>query len=337
MIYEMNKPSKNMLLSQRELDKMYIEQQNEYFSNNNKEDEILKEQGIYNRAVNEHAMYLNEYANRKYIDTNKRVAFLQKAKESLLTECMMKIYTESLKGMDKRDKMIARNLITRFVQENGAENLIMNFRTKNILLSEVSRICKKYYDKILESCDKKCECGDNNISAEKEYSIAPEIRDNFYSDLEDLNTVDAASEIKQRVGEGLEDFINSNSAAQLEYQDTIKATQEAIDDVNGDKTKDEATKEAYIQEATFEAKRKINQLRRDKPKNVFTLMVEALTTKALVDESYKKQYINESKVNMDKIVEDATLIYTMLEMVNTTEMVYVDEQFIINYLENLRK
>ena len=52
MIYEMNKPSKNMLLSQRELDKMYMEQQNEYFSNNNREDEILKEQGIYNRAVN---------------------------------------------------------------------------------------------------------------------------------------------------------------------------------------------------------------------------------------------------------------------------------------------
>ena len=107
MIYEMNKPSKNMLLSQRELDKMYMEQQNEYFSNNNREDEILKEQGIYNRAVNEHAVYLNEYANRQYIDTNKRVAFLQKTKESLLTECMMKIYTESLKGMDKRDKMIA--------------------------------------------------------------------------------------------------------------------------------------------------------------------------------------------------------------------------------------
>ena len=84
MIYEMNKPSKNMLLSQRELDKMYMEQQNEYFSNNNREDEILKEQGIYNRAVNEHAVYLNEYANRQYIDTNKRVAFLQKAKESLL-------------------------------------------------------------------------------------------------------------------------------------------------------------------------------------------------------------------------------------------------------------
>ena len=51
----------------------------------------------------------------------------------------------------------------------------------------------------------------------------------------------------------------------------------------------------------------------------------------------KKVYVNESKINMDKVVEDATLVYTMLEMLNTTEMVNVNEEFIEKYLDNLRK
>ena len=330
MIYDMKKPSKNMLLTQAELDKMYYEQQQELYTDNKKDMAII-EQGNYNRAVNDHAMYLNEYANRKYIDANKRVTFLHKAKESLLTECMMKIYTESLKGMDKRDKIIAKNLITRFIQENGAGDLLMNFRTKNILLSEVSRICQKYYDKILESCDK-CK-NENDVT---DYSIEPEIRDDFFKELDELDTTDAASTIKERVGEGLETFISNNSAAQLEYKEVLDSAKETINSfVNNDN--DEATNEAYIQEFSYEAKRKINELRRNKPKNVFNLMVEALTTKALTNESYKKQYVNESKINMDKVVEDATLVYTMLEMLNTTEMVNVNEEFIEKYLDNLRK
>lgn len=329
MIYDMYKPSKNMLLSQRELDQMYYEQQQEYIKKDDKSDEILKEQGDMRRAINEYNSYLRDYQNEKNIDTNKRVAFLQKVKESFITECMMKIYTESLSGMDKRDKQIARNLIIRFVQENGAGDLIRNFRTKNILLSEVSRICQKYYDKVLESCDKKEQCeGTNECNQVKEYNLDTTIKDDFFTELEDLDTTDAASTIKSRVGEALETFIQNNSAQQLEYKSVLDDAKESIAD---------AKNEAYVDEITYEAKRKINELRRDKPKNIFNVMVESLTTKALTDNSYKKQYVNESKVNMDKIVEDTTLIYTMLEMVNTVEMIDVNEQFITNYLNNLNK
>jgi hypothetical protein len=67
-------------------------------------------------------------------------------------------------------------------------------------------------------------------------------------------------------------------------------------------------------------------------KNVFNIMVESLARKAVTDESYKKIYMNESKLDIDKVVEDTTLIYTMLEMVNTTKMIKVDEKVIADYL-----
>ena len=45
--------------------------------------------------------------------------------------------------------------------------------------------------------------------------------------------------------------------------------------------------------------------------------------------------MHESKVDMDAIVDSVQLIYTMLEMVNTTNMVNVDEKFINGYIQSL--
>ena len=40
-------------------------------------------------------------------------------------------------------------------------------------------------------------------------------------------------------------------------------------------------------------------------------------------------------IDMDAIVDSTKLIYTMLEMVNTTNMVNVDAKFIQDYLESI--
>ena len=83
------------------------------------------------------------------------------------------------------------------------------------------------------------------------------------------------------------------------------------------------------------AKRKINEMKNKKETNVFGYMVEALTTSVFKDESLKYRFVHEGNVDMDGIVESTQLIYTMLEMVNTTNMVNVDEKFINTYLTNL--
>ena len=68
---------------------------------------------------------------------------------------------------------------------------------------------------------------------------------------------------------------------------------------------------------------------------IFIGMVESLAIKSFKDDKFKTKYINESALNMDNIVNDSMLIYQMLEMVNTTNMVNVDEDFMNNYIKSL--
>ena len=49
----------------------------------------------------------------------------------------------------------------------------------------------------------------------------------------------------------------------------------------------------------------------------------------------KTKYLNESTLNMDNIVNDSMLIYNMLEMVSTTNMVNVNEEYMRNYVKSL--
>lgn len=322
----MNKPSKNMLLSNTELAKMVREQEQEIYEADNAK--LISEQAALNRDMQEYSSYINNYISEQTASVNNRVTFLQTVKEAFISECIMKLYTESLNAMDSRDKIIAKNLVTRFVKENGAGDLIRSFSTKNLLLSEMARISQKYYDKVVESCDS-TNCDNNKI---KEYSLDTTIKDDFFKELEDIDMSDASKLIKDRVSESIQQFIDDNSYAKMEYQDVIQSAQDSISNI---KTTDEVQKESLIEEYTSKAKRKINEMRLIRPKNIFSVMVESLTHKALTIDSYKTKYIHESTVNMNKIVEDTTLIYTMLEMVNTTNMIKVDEKFINDYLLTL--
>lgn len=324
MIYStMNKPSKNMRVSNSKLAEMIREQQLEDY--NADQESKLKEQTAINRDKDQYSSYINDYISEQVINANNRAIFLQNVKEAFITECIMKLYTDSMTSMNTRDKKIARNLVTRFVKENGAGDLINSFSTKNILLSEMSRITQKYYNKVIESCDAcSSEDGSNKL---KEYNLDTTIKDDFYKELENIDTTDASKLIKDRVADSIQQFIDDNSYAKMEYEDVIQQAQEKIASA-----KDEAT----IDEYSYIAKRKINEMRSNKSKNIFNVMVESLTYKAITDDSYKANYVHESSVSMDKIVEDTTLIYTMLEMVNTTNMVYVNEQFISDYIKSLK-
>lgn len=321
MIYtNMNKPSKNMRVSNSKLAEMIREQQEEVY--NADQEKKIREQASSNREREEYSLYINEYISEQSININNRATFLQNVKEALISECIMKLYSDSMTSMDNRDKKIARNLVTRFVKENGAGDLIGRFSTKNILLSEMARITQKYYNKVIESCDNG-ECSGNL----KEYNLDTTIKDDFYNELEDLDTMDASKLIKDRVADSIQQFIDDNSYSKIEYEDVIQQAQEKIAS---------AKNESIIDEYSSIAKRKINEMRLNKTKNIFNVMVESLTHKALTDDSYKANYVHESSVNMDKIVEDTTLVYTMLEMVNTTNMININEQFISDYIKSLQ-
>lgn len=326
MIYaNMTKPSKNMLLTNAEINKMIHEQEQELYAS--EQEAAIREAAQYDRDMESR---YTENQNRLADDIKSsygRMEFLQKVKEAFISECIMKLYCESaVAPMTKNDKIIARNLVTRFVKENGAGDLINKFITSDSrLLTEFGRISQKYYDKVIETNCQTSNC-DEHLGQVKEYDLPKPVVDDFYKDIAEVDVTDASKLIKERVADAVQQFVDSNASAKMDYEEVIQQAQENIKN---------AKSEAAIEEISNIAKHKINQMKLTRPKNVFNLMVESLTRKVITDPSYKARFMHESTVDMDAVVDSAQLIYTMLEMVNTTNMVNVDEKFINGYIQSL--
>lgn len=323
MVYaDYNKPSKNMNIPQRQITEMTHMQQEEIYKA--EEDRLLAEQARVEREREANANWLQEYAENQIIGRNNRVTFLENVKSGFLSEAMSKLYKESFGVMTKRDRITAKNLINTFINEQGAGELLNRFKYQNTLVAEMARIVQEHYDMVVESitCDDE-EC--NIPGRAKELHLDKTIVDDFYKDLVDLDTTEASKLIKDKVTDAMTEFIDQNTQNKLDFEEIINTAKEKISDLK---------EESAVESTMNEAKRQINEMKRTRHKNIFHYMVEAISKEAFKDiNGVGKQYIHESKVDMDGVVNSAKLIYTMLEMLNTTEMVSKD--YIQTYIENL--
>lgn len=323
MVYaDYNKPSKNMNIPQRQITEMTHMQQEEIYKA--EEDRLLAEQARAEREREANANWLQEYAENQIIGRNNRVTFLENVKSGFLSEAMSKLYKESFGVMTKRDRITAKNLINTFINEQGAGELINRFKYQNTLVAEMARIVQEHYDMVVESitCDDE-EC--NIPGRAKELHLDKTIVDDFYKDLVDLDTTEASKLIKDKVTDAMTEFIDQNTQNKLDFEEIINTAKEKISDLK---------EESAVESTMNEAKRQINEMKRTRHKNIFHYMVEAISKEAFKDiNGVGKQYIHESKVDMDGVVNSAKLIYTMLEMLNTTEM--VNKDYIQTYIENL--
>lgn len=328
MIYKnFNKPSKNMLLTNYEVGKMTEKLNEELYRSNSDNYRHIHEAAENERQREEYASNLYELSMRRSSLSNKKAKFLESVKEAFLMEAMVKLYNESyLYRLNDNNKSAVKNMIVSFIKEHGAGNLICSFSTKNIVLSEIARVVDKYYNKVLESTDKKikeCDCTDPI-----ELNLDKTIADDFFKELETLDYSDASNLIKERVADAIQQFIDYNYANKLEYEDIIKTTQENI---NASHSADETVAEQY----SMQAKRKINEMKLMQNKSIFNILVENFAHKVITNKDLRDKYTNSKKViDMDKIVEDAQIVYTMLEMINTTNMIKVNESTLTDYLNS---
>ncbi len=323
MVYtDYNKPSKNMNIPQRQITEMTRNQQEEIYKA--EEDRLLAEQARAEREREANANWLQEYTENQIIGRNNRVTFLENVKSGFLSEAMSKLFKESFGVMTKRDRITAKNLINTFINEQGAGELLNRFKYQNTLVAEMARIVQEHYDMVVESitCDDE-EC--NIPGRAKELHLDKTIVDDFYKDLVDLDTSEASKLIKDKVTDAMTEFIDQNTQNKLDFEEIINTAKEKMTDLK---------EESAVESTMNEAKRQINEIKRTRHKNIFHYMVEAISKEAFKDISgVGRQYIHESKVDMDGVVNSAKLIYTMLEMLNTTEM--VNKDYIQTYIENL--
>ena len=324
-VYKMKKPSANMNISMTEL----LNKQQE--ANKLLYESAQEQQEAYSCSVkleqSESANYVASYyteMTQREAQSNKKAQYLRNVKTALLSECLCRLYKESsISPLTTNDQVIMKNMVNRFIVENGGVNRILSdFKYKSLMLSEFARIVNKYSDIVVESGCKDCE--DQNEY--KEFIFDTDTKDDFFEELKDVDIDDASKLIRDRISDAMSEFINTNTVNKMDYEEVIAAAQDKI--VN-------TQNESYIDIYSQQAKRKINEMKLQRKKNIFHCIVEALATKSVKDPELKARFVNEATIDMDAIVENAQLLYTMLEMVNTTNMITIDEKYMDNYIKSL--
>lgn len=247
--------------------------------------------------------------------------FISETKKSLLTEC---IYTLMDKACGYQSNpvqadVIKRNIVDNYINEQGTNALLSSFRTKTFMLSEFARIIDKYTNIIVEKADK---CNPDT------FVIDQEDRDNFFDELKFDDVDEVAAAIKTRVSNSIDEFVNSNIKQKEELKEILKTSKEKIDS-----TYKEEVKESY----DLLAKKAMTNIRERKVTNVFESMVFSLAQASLKNESLKEIYAKNNKLDMDSIVENVTIMYSFLETLNSAQIHRVNESYIQEVLESLKK
>lgn len=247
--------------------------------------------------------------------------FISETKKSLLTECIYTLMDKACGYQSNpiQSDIIKRNIVDNYINEQGINTLLSSFKTKTFMLSEFARIVNKYTDIIVEKADK------NDPDT---FIIDQEDRDNFFDELKFDDVDEVAAAIKTRVSNSIDEFVNSNIKQKEELKEILKNSKEKIDNANNNEVR-----ESY----DLLAKKAMTNIREKKVTNVFESMVLSLAQASLKNEELKKIYTENNKLDMDSIVENVTIMYSFLETLNSAQIHKVNESYIQEVLESLKK
>lgn len=269
-----------------------------------------------------------KYAKRKIKD---RLKFKTTVENYLMETAIGVVFDKIMEDQkaDAEDYAIGHNMIKNFVQEEGYANLIKRWTYKNLLVSEMARHCEIYKDLIVETADK---VADVNKSDENEkdvtYMMDSDLAERFVNDIKDLVPQRTINLIHKRVANSVQDFLSNNTENKIAIRNIYaKATEKA----NQLKDKSDAVKEAYINDA----KARSAAIYR-KPMNMLGAMVTNFSEAVIKDNDLRSHYLDENNhINMDAIVNANVVMYTVLEELNTMQMVDVSPQYIKRILKEI--
>lgn len=269
--------------------------------------------------VNEYRM-LMEASGRKQEVRVQYNKFTKDTKTLLVSECICKLLNESTSVLTDNieGNTIKTNLVNNFVESYGVEKLLNRFKTKNLLLAEFYLAVDKAYNAILESVDKE------NPDT---FQIDTTIKDTFFDDLDMTNADEAIISIRNRVIDAETDFVNDNIRDKVDIDAALNDAKNRID-----ATSDDTIKES----ANIRAKSLISDIKYRQSKNIYNTMVKEVTESVAKSDNLKQVYMENGLFNMDKITENVNIIYSFLECLNTAQIVDVNENFIQDFVNDLK-
>ena len=299
----------------------------------------------YNQSK-ERLAYLSEAADRAAIwdKLNSRnrvdysyIDYKKKLTDAYVTEGLVAIVDNCLNPVLVREQYhqkLVRQLVTNFVNEEGSMKLVKKFRGTSYIMSEMAYVIETTVESILERADK-----DNPES----FKPDKKDKDKFYDKLSKIEVGDAVDKITDRVQDQTAEFMNTNMSEKAELAASLSKTQQKVennkqkltDKVNSKKEQEKAAKieEGYI----ALGKRRATDIRNSKTKNVLEQMVYTLSKAAIVNESAGKVFIDNSRLNMDKIVEHCETICTFVTALDSLKIINVDEAYIEKMLKDMKK
>ena len=241
-------------------------------------------------------------------------SFAQTVRTALVTEAIYKIFKESMSDEIKNDRTstsIMRAMVTEYVNENGYDTILNRMRTASSVTSVICNTITESAKKILESVDK---------SNPDTFYIAPEMKDEFFKQLDYSDSQAISDAIHKRASEAMDDFVTANTK---DHEDITAALQQAQEKIGNVPTEDDELRESY----STVARRKATEVR-NRPKGVFHSMVTAMCESVMKNADMHDEFMTEGHLNIEKIVSRTYLMYTFMEMLNTSRIGKVDEIFI---------
>lgn len=275
------------------------------------------------REANDKKFYGEQYidlSNSAYTKKQRLLNELQESKESMLNDIILGIFNECFNKIYSEDKQfdnLKRNLVANFIKSEGVEKLIHNFKYNSDYLAEFAYLLEETYGQIKKSA----ECYD------KKFTVDASVKNDFIEKLSSAEHSRVANKIQTRVSDAVEDFVVSNTNDGEEIRELLQKVQNKVSNI----PKAEA---AAIEE---NAKRKINKILNKPLRTIFSEMVHRFSKAVYSNPNLNSYKLENGKCNMDLVVETCKVIYTFLEMVNTTKMTSVTENTIKEMLENIGK
>lgn len=251
------------------------------------------------------------------------ISFSESVRNALVIESIYKIVSEAVTEETRGNNTsmsILRGMISSYVNETGYDVIMNRMKTASVTTSVIHNTITESVSKILEACDK---------SNPDTFCISQDMKDDFFKALDYSDSESISKEINKRVSDAMDDFITANTK---DHEDVEAALQQAKEKMEANKTNDEELNECYSAIGRSKALEV-----RNRPKGVLHSMISAMCESVMKNKDMQDEFMTEGKLNMSKIIDRTTLMYTFIESLNTSRIANVDSHFIEEVIADLSK
>lgn len=239
---------------------------------------------------------------------NLRTTVRNNLKEAFLFEAIKYFYNESsVQEIEKEELQTTKDtIIMGFIKENGVENILNKFRKRDVVLTDIANFVNESTRAIMEENEEKLK---DSETAPEDIHVSVDDRESFIDKMaqqkEEIEDVGAM--VQTHVANNVEEFIASNVEDRQQIKDILDDVKEKVASIkaaNADVA--EQIKESKI----MKARREIHKIKNSK-KNILECMVNHLS-KRVIAENHQAFLDDRNSIKMDKIVETAECMLTML-------------------------